>query len=243
MLRRARRQGDPARREHAQNVPVRKQGNVAVDRARACDHAVRARATSSGVSPPGHHPEQQPAGRPLTDLSRGQPLVLAVVPLGQIGVDHGVGAKAGEFAGLPRALSRTDEHEREMLPLRAPARAAAASRRPLSVKGMSVVLVCCPLILHAVSPCLIAKTSTWRCSLLEHRVAGRTVAWDEEGALVSRHLAGPRCKPVRFFVQFFPIESQLPPGMTDDRFSASGNTAALRICATMRQAKRREIPT
>src|SRR6185312_11826607 len=50
----------------------------------------------------------------------------------------------------------------------------SASRRPLSVKGMSVVLVCCPLRLHAVSPCLIAKTSTWRCSLLEHRVAGRT---------------------------------------------------------------------
>ena len=34
ILPRARRQGDPARRDHAQNVPVREQGNVAVDRAR-----------------------------------------------------------------------------------------------------------------------------------------------------------------------------------------------------------------
>src|SRR5438045_1763340 len=36
----------------------------------------------------------------------------------------------------------------------------SASRRPLSVNGMSVVPVCCPLRLHAVSPCLIAKTFT-----------------------------------------------------------------------------------
>src|SRR6478736_1520005 len=33
-----------------------------------------------------------------------------------------------------------------------------AVRRPLSVKGMSVFPVCRPLRLHAVSPCLIAKT-------------------------------------------------------------------------------------
>src|ERR1700747_1691490 len=34
----------------------------------------------------------------------------------------------------------------------------SASRLPLSVNGMSVVPVCCPLRLHAVSPCRIAKT-------------------------------------------------------------------------------------
>ena len=39
-------------------------------------------------------------------------------------------------------------------------RIRSASRRPLSVSGMSVVPVCCPLRLHAVSPCLIAKTFT-----------------------------------------------------------------------------------
>jgi hypothetical protein len=39
-------------------------------------------------------------------------------------------------------------------------RICSASRRPLSVKGMSVVPVCCPLRLHTVSPCLIAKTFT-----------------------------------------------------------------------------------
>src|SRR5437763_9918449 len=40
-------------------------------------------------------------------------------------------------------------------------RIRSASRRPLSVNGMSVVPVCCPLRLHAVSPCLIAKTFTF----------------------------------------------------------------------------------
>src|SRR5271165_564772 len=37
-------------------------------------------------------------------------------------------------------------------------RIAAADRRPSSVKGTSVVPVCRPLRLHAVSPCLITKT-------------------------------------------------------------------------------------
>src|SRR5262249_13314572 len=36
----------------------------------------------------------------------------------------------------------------------------SANLRPLSVSGMSVVPVCCPLKLHAVSPCLIANTCT-----------------------------------------------------------------------------------
>src|SRR6266536_2615450 len=37
----------------------------------------------------------------------------------------------------------------------------SASRRPLSVNGMSVVPVCWPLRLHAVSPCRIANTFTF----------------------------------------------------------------------------------
>ena len=37
-------------------------------------------------------------------------------------------------------------------------RIRSASRRPLAVKGMSVVPVCCPLRLHSVSPCRMAKT-------------------------------------------------------------------------------------
>src|SRR6266550_9014850 len=36
----------------------------------------------------------------------------------------------------------------------------AVTRRPCSVRGMSVVPVCCPLRLHAVSPCLIANRFT-----------------------------------------------------------------------------------
>src|SRR6516165_3460513 len=40
-------------------------------------------------------------------------------------------------------------------------RIRCASWRPLSVSGMSVVPVCCPLRLQAVSPCLIANTFTF----------------------------------------------------------------------------------
>src|SRR5271167_3251861 len=40
-------------------------------------------------------------------------------------------------------------------------RIRSASRRPLSVNGMSVLPVCWPLRLHAVSPCLIANTFTF----------------------------------------------------------------------------------
>src|SRR5262249_12954570 len=40
-------------------------------------------------------------------------------------------------------------------------RIRCASQRPLSVNGISVVPVCCPLRLHAVSPCLIANTFTF----------------------------------------------------------------------------------
>jgi hypothetical protein len=80
------------------------------------DHAVRAGAdVLRRLASRASIPEQQPAGRPLADLSRGQPLVLAVIPLGQIGVDHGGSAKVGQLAGLPRPLSGTDEHERECL--------------------------------------------------------------------------------------------------------------------------------
>src|ERR1700757_3794290 len=52
-------------------------------------------------------------------------------------------------------------------------RICSASCRPLSVKGMSVVPVCCPLRLHAVSPCLIAKTFTLVSSRLNVCGLGR----------------------------------------------------------------------
>src|SRR6267143_1035070 len=43
-------------------------------------------------------------------------------------------------------------------------RIRSASRLPFSVNGISVVPVCCPLRLHAVSPCLIANTFTFASS-------------------------------------------------------------------------------
>src|SRR5512139_275447 len=48
-----------------------------------------------------------------------------------------------------------------------------ASRRPLSVNGMSVVPVCWPLRLQAVSPCLIANTFTFSSRQRGSHVIGR----------------------------------------------------------------------
>src|SRR5208337_3881537 len=45
-------------------------------------------------------------------------------------------------------------------------RIRSASRRPLSVNGMSVIPVCWPLRLQAVSPCLIANTFTFASTSL-----------------------------------------------------------------------------
>src|SRR6516164_613561 len=52
-------------------------------------------------------------------------------------------------------------------------RSRSASRLPLSVNGMSVVPVCCPLRLHAVSPCRIAKTVMARSPTGSHVVGFR----------------------------------------------------------------------
>jgi hypothetical protein len=62
-------------------------------------------------------PEDQPAGHNLVDLLGRQSLVLAVVPLGQIGVDDRLSAEARQFAGFSRSVPAkhepkhvTDEH-------------------------------------------------------------------------------------------------------------------------------------
>jgi hypothetical protein len=85
-------QPNPARHKHAQHVSVRKQGDVALDGARPGDHSIRPCAdlrrrlsTRAAVA------KNQPAGRLLIDLLGGQPLVLAIVPLDQVGVDDGRG--------------------------------------------------------------------------------------------------------------------------------------------------------
>ena len=84
-------------------------------RARAITRSTRA-LTSSGVSPPGHPSRKiTPSGSAVVDLFWGQAFVLAVIPLGEIGVDHGFIAELGQRAGFARPLHRAAEDKRKDL--------------------------------------------------------------------------------------------------------------------------------
>src|ERR1700751_1164183 len=64
-------------------------------------------------------------------------------------------------AQVSRARCIGLQRTRANVSLASTARIRSASRRPLPVNGMSVVPVCWPVRLHAVSPCLIANTFTF----------------------------------------------------------------------------------
>ena len=95
MLSGAWREPDPSCREDAQHVAVREQRGIAVNRTRPGNHPVDARtdlirclATRASV------PEDEPARRHVLDLLGRQALVLAVVPLHEVGVDDGLDRKS-----------------------------------------------------------------------------------------------------------------------------------------------------
>jgi hypothetical protein len=50
------------------------------------------------------------------DLGAGAALVVAVAPLGEVGLQPGLGREAGQLAGDARALERAGQHQRELLP-------------------------------------------------------------------------------------------------------------------------------
>src|SRR5262245_22914461 len=129
MLTTARRQADPSRHEYAQHVSTCKQRRVAIERAQPGDHTVDARThllrcLAAGASVP----EEEPTRNRLLDLLGHQLLVLAEVPLNEVGVDDGLVAEACQVAGLFRALHRTAKNKRKFVggeyrphPLRKPA--------------------------------------------------------------------------------------------------------------------------
>ena len=87
-----------------------------VDRARPGDHPIHPRAhLLRRLAARASIPEDQPVRRRLADLLGRQSLVLAVVPLDQVGLDDGRVAEARQLAGLPCPLQRADENERERL--------------------------------------------------------------------------------------------------------------------------------
>src|SRR5262249_21044401 len=89
----------------------------AVDRARPGDHPVHTRThLFRRLTARASIPEDLPARRGLVDLLGRQSLVLAIVPLDQVGVDHGLIAEASQLAGLSCPLHRTAENELERIP-------------------------------------------------------------------------------------------------------------------------------
>jgi len=91
----------------------------AITRSNPCTYLLRRFAARTSIL------ENQPAWRLLMDLLGRQPFILAVVPLGKIGIDDGGVAETRQLAGLPCSLHRTDEDARTP-PWRAP---GAAFRR------------------------------------------------------------------------------------------------------------------
>src|SRR5262249_43135628 len=116
MLTTAGRQADPARYEHAQHVSMRKQRYVAIDRARPGDHPVDAATNLLWcLAAWASVPEEEPPRPHFLDLLGRQPLVVAVVPLHEVGVDDRLVAQACQLAGLSRPLHRTAENKRKFV--------------------------------------------------------------------------------------------------------------------------------
>src|SRR5205823_1927053 len=109
--------------DHPEDVPVRKRQRVAAAIAPATaatrakpvqrpirprTHLVRLLAVRAAVLP------QAPPGPLLPDLGRGQPFVVAVVPLAEVIAHHGTIGEAGQLAGLPRSQELAGQDEREV---------------------------------------------------------------------------------------------------------------------------------
>ena len=148
-------QTEPAGGEHPKEMPARKNQHVTFDRPHPAHDAVGPRADltrrlSSGAAVA----EELPVRALRMDLGRAPPLILAVIPLDQVGVDFGRGPKAGQSQvraarckGLVKTLAKASPRSR--------CPRARALRSPRSVKGRSVRPVCCPERLQAVSPCRV----------------------------------------------------------------------------------------
>ena len=92
--------------------PCANRADVAVDRAGTGYHPVHSRThLLRGLATRASIPKDQPTRRDLVDLLGRQSLVLAIVPLDQVGVDDGLIAEARQLAGLSCPLHRAAENE------------------------------------------------------------------------------------------------------------------------------------
>src|ERR1700683_5301189 len=107
-------QRDPAGAEHAQHVAVGEDSDLAVDAGQLGDHPVGSRAHLRGALAAGTAvAPQAPAGPSGEDLRRGEALVVAVVPLHQLGALLCLRAQPAQIARFARARQGADQHQRK----------------------------------------------------------------------------------------------------------------------------------
>src|ERR1700730_11390474 len=107
-------QPDPPCHQGAQHVSVGKQRNVAIGAPRSRNHPIHPRTHLLWrLTARASIPEDQPARRHVMDLLRRQSLILAVIPLGEVGINDGHIAKPRQRAGLPRTSRRAAQNDSE----------------------------------------------------------------------------------------------------------------------------------
>src|SRR5215472_10799988 len=123
---------------------MREKQDVAVEGAGACDNPINSRAHLLGRLPTGTSvAEDQPARLDLVNFLGRFSLVFAVVPLHQVMVDDMFWPKpANSQVSCARCIGLQRARPEKFLARTG--RIRSASRRPWSVKGMSVVPVCLP---------------------------------------------------------------------------------------------------
>src|SRR3984893_1102600 len=109
-------QPDPPCHQGAQHVSVGKQRDVAIGTPRSRNHPIHPRTHLLWhLTARASIPKDQPARRHLMDLLRRQSLILAVIPLGEVGSDAAPAANSRQFAGLPRPRHRAAQNDSEGL--------------------------------------------------------------------------------------------------------------------------------
>jgi hypothetical protein len=101
----------PARGKHSQKVGAREYSQVSLESPRSADDPVGSDAhLIRGFSAWATVAEQLPIRALHVDLGGAATFILAIIPFGQIGIDLGDIAKAGEFGSPLRALRRTGQY-------------------------------------------------------------------------------------------------------------------------------------
>ena len=137
-------QSDPTRCKYPEDMPVGEERHIVLDAPHPLDHAIYASADLRGAFTRWTAvAKDHPVWRADVDLGRGQPLIVAVVPLAQARIGLGALREAGKLAGFSRTLHRARQHQpKTLLAEQGRQRIGQSSAVMLSVSGMSVRPVC-----------------------------------------------------------------------------------------------------